>query len=451
MMHTRNITGNKIEAVLDNPIKTDLIIPESAEYSEEGILSHKEQSDLHNQQNKLTIELLEKAVVHVRQYDSLETASKIVAKAFHRCPSMYNRNKIVEVQRSLKAAIKADKWAKSRRRRRHVDESTVRRNIDTFYEKLASAVETLRLDLDKRSLTLFSKVKKQFQSVLPMTLPADSKAVKKSAHVIVMSEAHPKGKHKYTRLEGNLFLIENVSIFGVNRKAVKDSFAYAEKLGRKHGFTIYSEKLVRPSENIDWFLVLDFGVNITFASFADKMEAEDDPDTNELSFEGYLKRQTEEKKAQEKIKTKRLRDVRQAFIDDNIMIFEDIKTLQNELDNLAFERGEYVAEFSSLTILEGSDRGLEISQIGKLYDNSMAYRRQLMHEGYTFDQANRHSIKQRIEAKACYYDYVDATHRIREIKQRIVFLNSEIEQRKIAYVRRLGMVSTTKYIDPTLD
>ena len=451
MMHTRNISGNKIEdATFDSPLKTDFVIPENQEFGE-GLLSHQEQSDIHNQQNKLTIELLEKAIVHVRQYDSLETATKIVAKAFHKCPSMFNRNKIVDAQRSLKAAIKADKWAKSRRRRRHVDESTVRRNLDTFYEKVAAAVETIRLDLDKRSLTLFTKVKKQYQSTLPLQLGPDKKATKKSAHVIVMCESPPRGDKRATRLEGNLFLIEDVTLVGVNRKLVKSTYDYADGLARRSGRTIYKHVLARPSDNIDWYLVLDFGVDISFASFADKMEVEDNPDTNELSFEGYLKRQSEEKRAQEKYKTKRLRDIRQAFIEDNVSFFEDLKTLENELDNVLYERSELAAEFSSLTVLSGQERGLEISQIGKLYDNSIDYRRQLIQEGYDFDRAHRFAIKQRLEAKSCWYDYQDKSNRAKQIRQRIDFLKTELEQRKLTYARKLGLISTTKYTPDEID
>jgi len=448
MMHNRNITGNKIEtSVLNNPLSTNFVIPEAV--VEE--VNYREQSDLHNQQNKITIELLEKAIVHVRQYDSLETATKIVAKAFHKCPSMYNRKHIVDAQRSLKAAIKADKWAKSRRRKRHVDASTVRRNIDTFYEKVAETVESIRLDLDKRSLTLFSKIKKQYESTLPLVLPADKKAVKKSAHIIAMCESKPSDKYKTTRLEGNLYLIENAIVVGINRKAIKTKASYttadyAEGLAKRSGKTIYTSALSRPSDNIDWYLVQDFGTNITFASFADKMDVHDNPETDDLSFEGYLKRQSEEKRVAEQYKTKRLRDVREAFNTDNIAIFDDIRTLKISLENMIFERSQIAIEFSNITMLDGHEKGLDINQVSHLYDNSMSYRKQLQHEGLDFYRAHRMSLKQRLEAKSCYYDHVDITRKIKETRDRINFLASELEQRKNVYARKLGMVSESKYV-----
>jgi hypothetical protein len=442
-------------------IKTEFVIPEiqkvfgTPTIDEEPIeLSHKAQSDLHNQQNKLTLELLEKAIVHVRQYDSLATATKLTAKAFHKCPSMYNKRLIVDANRSLKAAIKADAWAKSRRRKRHVDESTVRRNLDTFYEKVAEAVASIRLDLDKRSLNLFAKIKKQYESNLPLHLPADKKAVRRTAHIVAMCESTPSTKYKYKRLEGMLFLIEDATMLGINRNIFKKSTATtmstlekAVDLAKKLGKTVYEGIIARPSDNIDWYLIQDIGTNIKFASFADKLDVVENSEHDNLSYEGYIKKQADEQRTQQQLKTKKLQNIRASFADDNIALLDDLKLLRSQVDNLLFQRSEIAANFHGITNVTGDDSGIEINQIRRLYGKTQEYKQHLLHEGKTYAEALLLSFRQRVEAKSCYYDYLDISDELKALRGRIAFITEELENRKKAYAVKLGMVSTTKYIE----
>ena len=426
-------------------IATQFTIP-GKDFSEIDELSFKQKSDLHSNQNKLTIELLEKAVVHVRQYDSLATATKLVGRAFQRCPSIFVKRMIVDANRSLKAAIKADSWSRSRKRKRHVDESTIRRNLDSFYEKTAEAVAAMRLDLDKTNLTLFSKVKKQYESTLPLTLPDTKSAIKTTAHIVAMCEGSPSSKNKVIRLEGLLFLIENVTVLGINNKLNKDTHEKATQIARKRGFTVYHEKLVRPSENIDWYLALDFGCNVKFASFADNMDVAEDDYSENSSYEGYLKRQSEEQLIQQQLKTKRLQNLRQAFNDDNIVIIEDLKRLRIEVDNMLFERAKISEDFNSITNVTGENSGIDITHSRKLYGKTIEYRQYLMTQGYEFEAANNMCIKQRIEAKTRFYDYQEVTFDLKFTRNRIAFLEEELSTRRERYLKKMGMISLSKYV-----
>ena len=437
---------NSVEKFLGQSIKTNFIFPNEIENAD----SQQDKSDVYSNMNKMTILLLEKAITHVRKYDSPETASQLMVKAYRRCPSLHNRKLVVDARTSLNAAIKADKWAKTRRRKKHVDESTVRRNIDAFYEKVSEAVAALRLDLDKRNLSLFSKVKKQYESNLPLQIPSEKSIIKRTAHVVCMCDKSPTDtKYKFTRLESTLFLVENVQVIGINKRKIKLTKEKAIAYGLKKGVSIYETPLSRPSDNIDWYLVLDFGVHVKFASFADNLQIEDDNLNSDLTYEGYLKKQAEERKTREALKTKRLAEIRGMFATDNIALFEDIRRLSNHIDNMVTERAEISAEFTSVTSV-ANESGLEIGQHRKIYNRSITYRSQLMFEGFDFKYANMMAVKQRLEAKALLIEHQEINMELKKTRAQMTFLVKEVESRKINYAMKLGMVSTTKFLEETV-
>lgn len=414
--------------------------------------SFQDEMDTQVKRDQKTISLLNMAVKHVRVYDSKETALEIMNKAYNFCPSVFNKRKISFASQSLKAAIKAEKWAQSRKRRRHVDEHTVEKNINTFFDKLNDTVVSISIEIEKRTNQLFKRVKEQYASELPLSLPDTKSYTKKKAHVIANCVGRPTVKS--THLEAQLYLLSDVTVIGVNSSKTKDTLKKAKIVASKTGVIVYPNRLNRPAENIDWYLVYDFGVKITVATFADAMYLSDNASSGALTYEDYIKGQEADRRIAEKLKTQRLKSLRKQFREDNVTVDEDIKALQIELGNLEAEREKLKERFAGITTTSDSetDKGLNFMQIKSLNKKMEIYRESLILKGgMTYVEANLQMIKQRIEAKSYYFELNDVTQRIRQIKRQIQFLEADLDQRKQKFADSLGMVNVSKFVTDRLD
>lgn len=435
------------EYMLSDEVKSKFEVPDTEPAND---FSFSEKSEMQEFLNKKTLSLLEKAITHVRKYDSKETGLKLVLIAYRKCPSHYVKKHIIEAHKALKAAIKAEQWLTSKRKKKYVSESTVTKNVDHFYEYVSEAVAAIRIELDKSNLTLFNKIKKQYQSEIPLVLAVDKKFIIKRAHVVVMCNSVPVTDKAVKGLERNFYLIENVSVIGINRNLFKNSVKKAKELILRKGKVIYEQALARPSNNIDWYLVLDFGVNVTFASFADNIDTDEIGYGDATSYESYLRKVLDEKRTARKLKTERLRAMRQTFIEENKTLYEDIRIAQIKLENLEVEKQLISEEFTSITAV-GNFPGLDVSQIKRLYQRSIDYRSQINFEGTPLELLNVFAVRFRIEAKATYYNYQDVLEKQRELRQHIKYLEMEISNRKQRYVQKAGMTSITKYVASDLD
>lgn len=436
------------ETLLSEEVKSKFEVPETDDYEKD--FSFTEKSDLQEQLNKKCLELLEKSIIHVRKFDSKETGLKLVLIAYRKCPSLSVKKYILEAHKALKASIKAEKWLSSKRKKKYVSEATVRKNVDHFYEYISEAVAAVRIELDKSNLTLFSKIKKQYQSEVPLVLPVDKKFVIKHAHVVVMCSSPPNNKYTIKNLERNFYLIENVPIIGINRNLFKNSLKKAKELVLRKGKIIYEQALARPSNNIDWYLVLDFGTNVSYVSFADSIDTEELGVGDNTSYESYLKRVLEEKRTTRKLKTERLRAMRLTFMEENKTLYDDIRIAQSRLDNLDNKKQIVADEFAGITAI-GDFPGLDVSQIKRLYGRSLDYRNQINFEGAPLHSINKMMIKFRIEAKMIWYEYQDILEEQRRLRQHIKYLEIEIANRKTRYLQKAGMTSITKYVTNELD
>lgn len=430
----------------------DVVIRPRPQQIEDDISAASFQDELDTQvkRDQKTISFLNLALKHARVYDSKETALEIMNKAYNFCPSVFNKKKISYASQSLKAAIKAEKWAKSRKRRRHVDEHTVQKNVNTFYEKVSEAVLSISIEIEKRTNQLFKRVKEEYASELPLSLSDTKSYTKKKAHVIANCVGRPIGKS--THLEAQLYLLSDVTVIGINSSKTKDTLKKAETIASKIGTVIHPAKLGRPSENIDWYLVSNFGVKITVASFADALYLSDSASGGALTYEDYIKGQEAENRIQIKLRTQRLRALRTQFAEDNSTVHSDIKALQGELANLEAERDHLKERFNSITMVSDTDKGLTVNQYRQLNKKMEAYRESLILKGgMTFVEANVNMIKQRIEARSYYLELEELTQEIRKIKRHIQFLGNELDHRKKKFADSLGMVNLSKFVTDSLD
>lgn len=399
-----------------------------------------------------TIKYIKMAVNHVNTYDSKETALEIVNKAYATCPSSYNKRLISNASQSLKAAIKAEKWMKSKRRRRHVDKATVQKNVNSFHEKINEAVVSISIEIEKRTNQLFKRVKEQYTSDLPLQLALSKPYVVKNAHVILYTMSKPT--RKVTHLEASLYLAENAKVIGVNTKSVKTSpLKRAEGVARKLGYEVYPHRLSRPAENIEWYLISNFGTAITMASFADSMLLEDGNSTGYTSYEDFVSAKEAAKRVTDKLKTQRLKSIREQFAEDNVVLVEDIKEVQRQLENNAAELKEMKEHFSSLTMVSDTSGGLSFGENSvKHLDRVMElYRDNLIRTGMPWLEANKQMLRQRVEAKSYYYAIMDLREKTKRLRQHLNFLKKDMEKRRVATAADIGLVNINHYVTDNID
>ncbi len=390
-----------------------------------------------------TILILNKAIKHVREYDSKDTALVLLNRAYRFCPSIFNRRLISGASASLKAAIKAEKWQKSRRRKRHVDESTVQRNLTTFYERVADAVLSISNEIDKRNNKMFSRIKTEYVSELPLVIPESKSYIIRNAHVVAHCAHKPDGK--FTHLERQLYLIEDATVIGINLNRLEKGESAVDKasvISLKHNAPLYEQVLLRPAQNVQWYLMLNFGTKVTFASFADTLQIDDNDPVGGTSYEDYLRQQEQQARIEEKLKTQRLRDFRLQFEEDNRPLKEDLSVLQMSLDNLEDKKSKISEQFAALTKVSETDNGLSISHASKLEARMRLYRSNLMAlDGFTSLDATEQSTRQRIEARSYLYEYKDIQMSIRMIQHDMSIMRQEWDHRRHQAAYRLGLIN----------
>ena len=408
--------------------------------------SFKEEIEHNVIRDEKAIKLMDMAVKHVRVYDSKETAVELMNRAYKACTSIYNRRLISNSTRSLKEAIKAEKWMQSKKRRKHVDKLTIEKNVTAFFEKLNDAVISIKVEIEKRTNKLFNRVKEEYTVDLPIELPESKSYIITKANIVAQCNTKPTCKH--LRLESNLFLLENVSVIGVNIRKSNSSYIKAETIAEKRGCTVYDKILSRPSKNIHWYLLQNFGTSVNYATFSDSLQVSDAVDAEFSSYDEYVKIKEAKEKLKEQLKTRRLQEYRKKFEEENRPLYEDIKQLKIDLSNLVDLRPKMTEELEGLTSFEEEGKGLSPKSISKLDAFYKEFRdRKHYSEGVDYTEAVRLSIRQKIAAKTLYYDLKDLNNQISVIRSKIKFLEADEKKRKNNYALELGLVSMTKIVD----
>ena len=420
--------------------------PDSTVFSKtnnETPINYETQSELYIKQNQRTLELINKALEHIRVYDSRDTALQLVGKAYKYCPSIRNKFNISTAAKSLRAAIKAEKWSKSKRKFRHIREGTISNNMETFFDNIAEAALAIQIDIEKNNKTFFKSIQKNYHSELPVTLP-DTKSYKLyTAPTIVMVNGSIDKQRKIQHLEHSLFLIEDANLIGVNSDKCKKPLEKANAIAKKRGITIYEQAIARPSSNIVWFLIQDFGCKIKFASFPEFLDV---PDETDLSYDGLSRKSQQMEEHERRLKNTKLRSIREQFYSDNATIIQDIKTLTLEYENFLSDRKKLNEEFIAITTFDDQLGGLDMKFRNRLHSWSLQYRSALLSDGVPFELANKYALEQRVEANTVFYDGEEIKVKQKEVLERLKFLKHMLESNKTMFAEKMGLVSTTKVL-----
>lgn len=428
------------------PNKATTVTVNNNVFGENDSITFKQEIEQTVARDEKCIKMMNMAVTHVRTYDSKETAIELMHRAYKTCTSVYNRRLITMATRNLKDAVKAERWALSKKRRRHVDQYTVEKNITAFFEKLNDAVISIRVEIEKRTNKLFNRVKTEYSVDLPIDIPESKTHIVTKANIVAHCASKPDIKH--VRLEANLYLLENATVIGVNIRKAKSSYAKAEAIAKKRGATAYDKILSRPSKNIHWYLLLDFGVPITYATFSDLLQVSDAVDGEFNSYDEYVKIKEAKDKLKEQLKTRRLAEYRAQFEEDNKPLIEDIKRLKLKLSNLTDKRSKLTVELDGLTSFSEEQKGVSAKGIKYLEVFTKQFRdKKHFEEGIEYIEAVKLSVKQKIAAKTLYYDIRDVADRIGVMRSKIKFLEADMKKRKENYAMELGLVSMTKIMD----
>jgi hypothetical protein len=404
---------------------------------------YRTRSELYINQNSTAKELLKKAIEHVREYDSKETAVKLMNKAYAYCPSVTNKRNISEANKSLKAAIKAEKWKASKRKHKHVRENAVTNNLDTFYDKVATAIESIQVDVEKNSKTFFNKIKKEYHSELPLTLPDSKSSVIKSAPVVIMAKGLVDKKRDIVHMEHSMFLVKDAKLLGVNNVKNKKPIEKAKSIASKKGFVIYEEQLVRPATNITWFLILDFNCYVGFATFPEFLDSPSDE--FDLSYSGMVAKSLQLDDNVRSLKNDKLRSIRNQFEQDNSTLIKDIKATKINIENFLEARKRINERFISVTTIDENEGGLDIKFRNRLYKRSMDYRDFLVSSGYSYIDANVEAFRLRVEANTLYYEAEEIKEIQKEENNKLRFLEKMLLENKQIYAEKMGLISLTKY------
>lgn len=428
-------------------VKERFVIPEEkVETKSSNEPSFKQEIEQTVARDEKAIKLMDMAVQHVRVYDSKETAVELMNRAYKACTSIYNRRLISTSTRSLKEAIKAERWMQSKKRRKHVDKLTVEKNVTTFFEKLNDAVISIKVEIEKRTNKLFNRVKTEYAVDLPIELPESKSYTITKANIVAHCANKPSVKH--LRLESNLFLIENATIIGINIRKTNSSYIKAEAVAEKRGCTVYDKILSRPSKNIHWYLLLNFNSKVTYATFSDSLQVSDAVEGDFNSYDEYVRIKEAKDKLKEQLKTRRLLEYRKKFEEENKPLYEDIKQLQIDLSNLIDLRSRMQEELEGLTTFDEESKGINTKNISKLDQFAKEFRdRKHYNEGIEYTEAVKLSLKQKIAAKTLHYDLKDLNQQISVIRSKIKFLEEDKKKRRTNYALELGLVSMTKIAD----
>ncbi len=242
-------------------------------------------------------------------------------------------------------------------------------------------------------------------------------------------------------------MIEDANLIGINSAVYKHPLAEAELRANRMGLTVYHAPLSRPTLNVTWFLLLDFGTGIQFAAFADHLDfgSSDYPDNPENnSYEAFVQNRDRFLRQEKQLKTQRLRSIREQFLNDNDIIIQDMRIARAALDNVRDSLAKIDTDFDALTTISDGNSGLSVQKYSQLGRHFEGYLSNLLREGTDMVTARKQTLQQRLAAREKYYERVELAQQGTELFRRIRFCNEDLAQRRDRTARQLGLVNPDK-------
>lgn len=371
-------------------------------------------------------EILGVVLIHINQLNSPKTALQLLGKASGLSQNRQSadnqiQKNIIKAGQALKNYLKVTRKKKTRFGK--YDPTAARSHwMNAFNENLQEAILAVQTDIQKREGTFFEKLIQNSRSDLPIKLPDTKKVTYVESPMVVNLKTSPTNVDKRTKfriVEGKLILLAKANLIGLNttkNKATKGLVATANKYAeKKFGATVYPSAIPRPSKNIMWFLVLDFGVNIDSATFAEDMALTKsvggivDPQ-EAATLADYVNQFNAIKERQRIVNLENQKAARKAFEAEFDYVFEDLKIEKRKLEGLVEVQGILAKEFSSLTSLTGEVAdGLQVKQYNtKAFDAFFeTFMRQQMSHAEKRNHARLSVLDQRVEARYIYFCHAE--------------------------------------------
>lgn len=329
--------------------------------------------DQYRRRDLMIQKLLTVALEHVTKLESPKTATKILSRAVAISPSAGIKRYVSSANQSLKNFMRVSRKKKTRFGKYNPTHAKAHW-MDKFHESIQEALLEVQTDVQKREGNFFHSLI-EHRSSLPIELPATKKHTFKKSPVMVTirGNVYDISKHVGPRvIEGRLVMLSQAHLIGINTnkdKATKAIIAKANALAAtKYGATVYDKPIHRPSKNILWFLVLDFGFNVDTAIFAEDLSVAANVEGVEAPYQtanlsDYVQRFNQMMDRKQKINLQVQRTNRLDFEAKFSHVYEDLEHETRRLEVLVEIQRKLEKEFASLTSPDGEpENGLSLKQ-----------------------------------------------------------------------------------------
>lgn len=272
--------------------------------------------------------------------EELYSIKKALVFAFELCKKddmCIVKQKIREAGLAINSLLLVFKTHQKKKTRYRVTEANVKKGLEKFKQKLNEAFEACDDSINKLKNNFYSSFKEK-PSNLPLKLPDSVLWKHYKADVLIYSKSKPLIRHKEIEL-GCYMLTANV--IAVNKDKFSGTKKQADKLSReviqtlKAGFN--QEPIPRISENITFFLVLDFGCVVNKVYFVDQIDSTKIDFVNNDSSEDFAIafRKHQEQKINDTIRKQKLMRLEFEAINENLIT--NIKNIESSISDLEHE------------------------------------------------------------------------------------------------------------------
>lgn len=416
-------------------------------------LDHK---DIHNRDLAVE-ELLSLALHHVTHLNSYDTAKRILSRANALLPSEVNvrrfanasnKNPIRRAFVALSNLIKVSKKKRYRSGGKYDGTYAKKHWLNEFNEAIQEAFLEVRIDINKREGTFFTQIN-SMTSDLPVVMSEEKKYIRKTAQVVVnvrgsLKGIYPEAKPKL--IEGKLVLLQKANLIGLkatpSMRATKGQLEAANRIATdRYEATVYHTPIARPSQNIMWFLVLDFGVGVDTVMFPEYMATSGIPEAQSpvvaSNLADFIQRFNEAKAQQIRMNTELNRQKRIEFESSHAEHYDMIKTNEIVLDALVEKKKELEEEFSSLTSFDGdSQTGLSIRSYNTRFEDFfLQFMRRQIATANNIRESRLGVIEQRIEARYIFWLHSEVMREASKIRSRINAIQEQLRLEKLRLLK----------------
>lgn len=402
-------------------------------------------------------ELLSLALHHVTQLNSYDTAKRILSRANALLPSEVNVRRFADatnknpIRRAFIALNNLVKVSKKKRYRiggKYDGTNAKQHWLNVFHEAIQDAFVEVRIDIQKREGSFFSSIN-SVMSDLPTMISNDKKYIRKTAQVVVNVRGSLKGIYPSAKpklIEAKLVLLNKANLIGIKTtpglRATKGQLKEANEIAaKKYEATVYHAPIPRPSQNIMWFLVLDFGVGIDAAMFPEHMstsglqEAQSPIVASNLS--DFIRKFNDAQDQRQRVNMEINRTLRLEFEAAHRETYDIVKTNNIVLDALVTKKKELEEEFASLTSFDGdAQNGLSIRSYNTKFDDFfMQFMRRQISSSVNMRDTRLGVIEQRKDARYVYWLHRQVLLEASKIRSRLAAINAQLQEEKLRILK----------------